>query len=221
MQDKKSVSVCIIDYGMGNLRSVYRKVCESSSDVIVSTEKEDILRAEKLILPGVGHFKVGMDNLRSRGLIPVLEEKVLVQKTPILGICLGMQLFSRYSEEGNVEGLSWLNAETLEIDSKLADGRSIKVPHMGWNTLELSTDDSTYRGITAEDELYFCHTYHVRCADEQDVRSRTNYGTSLVASVRKDNIYGMQFHPEKSHDAGALLIANFVGREVRDVVKAE
>lgn len=211
MQDKSTSTVCIIDYGMGNLRSVYNKVAQMTDQVILSADPEDLFRADKLILPGVGHFKQGMDNLKSRGLYEALLERVLLHKTPILGICLGMQLFSRYSEEGDCEGLGWIDAITMRIDSAAMEQTKVKVPHMGWNTLEIKEPHNYYEGISPEEELYFCHSYHVFCADEADVVSRTHYGIDMVASVEKDNIHGMQFHPEKSHDSGALLIKNFVG----------
>jgi len=217
MQDKLNINVCIVDYGMGNLRSVYNKVSSMATRPLLSSNHKDIMAADKLILPGVGQFGQGMKNLKEAGLIEVLEEKVLKQGCPILGICLGMQLFTQSSEEGEAAGLGWIDARTVKFDASQVDNPHFSVPHMGWNTIETQPDSPIYQGLSNTDELYFCHSYYVECNDASVIASRCSYGIEFTASVQKNNIYGMQFHPEKSHDKGALLIENFIALGVKEI----
>jgi glutamine amidotransferase len=200
-------TIVIIDYEMGNIRSVMNKIQRAGYEALVTHEVGLIKQAFKLVLPGVGHFQNGMKKLKERNLIDILNQKVLVEKTPILGICLGMQLFSKYSEEGDAEGLGWLDAETVKF--RLKDIRH-KVPHMGWNTLEQKKESLLFKDISKEHPFYFVHSYHVTCHNSQDVLSTTNYGYEFVSAVEKGNIYGTQFHPEKSHEWGEKLLLNFL-----------
>lgn len=199
--------IVIIDYGVGNLRSVENKIRRTGLETIVSFETGIIENADKLILPGVGHFLKGMNRLKERNIIEILNKKVLEDKIPILGICLGMQLFTRFSEEGNVKGLGWLNAETVKF--KLNDIQN-KVPHMGWNSIEQKKDSLILKDIPADSFYYFVHSYHVKCNDHEDILAITNYGYEFVSAVQKDNIFGTQFHPEKSHKSGEALLRNFL-----------
>lgn len=199
--------VVIVDYEMGNIRSVFNKIHRAGYKAILTDEVEDIKNSDKLILPGVGQFRNGMNKLREKGLIEILNQKVLQDKIPILGICLGMQLFSRHSEEGNAEGLGWIDAEAIKFT--LTDIR-YKVPHMGWNTLELKKESIILRDIPSESEFYFVHSYHVKCNDKKDILATTHYGYEFVSAVQKGNIFGTQFHPEKSHGAGETIIRNFL-----------
>lgn len=199
--------IVIIDYGMGNLRSVYNKFKRMDVDCLISSKKEDIESSEKLILPGVGHFKYGMENLDKLNLIDLLNKKVINEKTPILGICLGTQLFCSHSEEGNCAGLGWLNAEAVRFN--VSDKLKYKVPHMGWNDVKVKCSNSIDKVITSTDKFYFVHSYHLKCNDQADVWMTTEYDYEFVSAVRKDNIYGTQFHPEKSHDAGYELLKKF------------
>jgi glutamine amidotransferase len=198
----------IIDYGMGNLRSVYNKFKHLKVDVSISSKAEDVLNADKLILPGVGHFTKGMNNLKELGLLEIINKKVISQKTPILGICLGMQLMSKYSEEGDSEGLGWFDAETIKF--KITDTKTWKIPHMGWNTLNFSKKHNIFNDIESEDMFYFVHSYHVVCKNSNDILTTTNYNFDFTSSINRDNIFGTQFHPEKSHDSGAKLLENFI-----------
>ncbi|MBL4655119.1 MAG: imidazole glycerol phosphate synthase subunit HisH [Bacteroidia bacterium] len=203
--------IIIIDYGMGNLRSVFNKFRKIGVSAIISSDPNEIEKAGKLILPGVGHFAAGMKNIQERGLLDILTKKVLTDKTPILGICLGMQLFTCFSEEGNVDGLGWINGETIRFNfNKEEDKKKYKVPHMGWNSLDIKNGNLLYKNIPNNAMFYFVHTYHVVCKDEEDVTACTNYGYEFVSSVHKDNIYGTQFHPEKSHQDGFQIIKNFI-----------
>jgi len=199
--------IVIIDYGMGNLRSVYNKFKRMGINCIISSKKEDIESAEKLILPGVGHFKYGMQNLQSFGLIDILIKKVIDEKTPILGICLGTQLFCRHSQEGNCEGLGWLDAEVVKFN--VSDRLKYKVPHMGWNDVTVRNSNALDKVINAGEKFYFVHSYHLKCNDQTDVWMTTEYDYEFVSAVHRDNIFGTQFHPEKSHDAGYKLLKAF------------
>jgi glutamine amidotransferase len=203
---KKPVIV-IIDYGMGNIRSIMNKIHRAGHEAIVSYEQEIIMSADKIILPGVGHFLNGMKRLGERNIIDILNEKVLIKKTPILGICLGMQLLTGFSEEGNTEGLGWLDAETIRF--KLADIRH-KVPHMGWNSIEQKKESPLLKGIPDSRYYYFVHSYHVKCNVIDDILTTSHYGYEFVSSVQKENIFGTQFHPEKSHEYGEQIIRNFL-----------
>jgi imidazole glycerol-phosphate synthase subunit HisH len=203
---EKSVIV-IIDYGMGNIRSVMNKIHRSGHEAIVSYDHDIIKRADKLILPGVGHFLNGMKRLNERNIIDILNEKVLADEVPILGICLGMQLFSGFSEEGNARGLGWLDAETVKFT--LNDIKH-KVPHMGWNSIELKKESPLLKDIPDNMHYYFVHSYHVRCNNREDILATSNYGYEFVSAVQKGNIFGTQFHPEKSHEYGEQIIRNFL-----------
>ena len=199
-------SILILDYGMGNLRSVQKAFERIKVQAKISNDRNEIINADKLVLPGVGHFERGINNLKERGLVDVLNEAVLVKKIPILGICLGMQLMTEYSEEGNVEGFGWIKAQTLKFSF---ENIGLKIPHMGWNNLSIKKNASLYHGINQDDFFYFVHSYFVKCNNERNVSTETNYGKMFVSSFQEGNIYGCQFHPEKSHYAGLQMLENF------------
>lgn len=201
------MKIVIINYDMGNLRSVQKAFERVGASAMISDDPKIIEDADKLVLPGVGHFGLGMQKLHSKRIIDILHHKVSGLKTPILGICLGMQLLTRYSEEGNADGLGWIDAETLHLD---LGGHPLKVPHMGWNTVEKRKDSKALEGISPNDMFYFVHSYSVKCKDENDVLLKTTYGSTFHSAVEKENIVGFQFHPEKSHKSGLLLIKNFI-----------
>lgn len=204
MQNEKIV---IIDYGMGNLRSVEKNLHRSGYSPIISDDPTIVATADKLILPGVGHFANGMKNLSQRNLIEVLNDKVLIEKVPILGICLGMQLFGKTSEEGNAEGLRWIEARTVRFN--VGDKQKYKIPHMGWNSIIPSQDSKLLSGISSEDLFYFVHSFHLVCSDKGNILTSTKYDFEFTSAVVKDNIYGVQFHPEKSHKQGMRMLKNF------------
>lgn len=199
--------IVIIDYGMGNIRSVMNKIQRAGHDALVSYDRAKIKSADKLILPGVGHFLNGMKRLGERDLIDILNERVLQDKVPILGICLGMQLLTRFSEEGNAQGLGWIDAETVRFT--LEDIRH-KVPHMGWNSVERWKESPLLKDIPDNLQYYFVHSYHVRCNCKEDILTTSHYGYDFVSSVQNENIFGTQFHPEKSHEWGEKLLNNFL-----------
>jgi imidazole glycerol-phosphate synthase subunit HisH len=202
--------VAIVDYGMGNLHSVKRKLDRIGVHAQLTSEPSDVLRADKLLLPGVGHFGKAMEHLRTLGLIEALHEAVVVRKTPILGICLGMQLFARHSQEGDSEGLGWIDADVTRF--AVDDTLRFKVPQMGWNGVRVARPSPLLEGVTDATEFYFVHAYHMVCRDSADVLCATDYGYSFTSVVQRENIYGVQFHPEKSHDAGEVLLRNFLYR---------
>jgi glutamine amidotransferase len=200
--------IAIIDYGLGNLGSIANMLKKVSARTTISSDPAVIAQANKLILPGVGAFDAGMKNLEARGLIPLLNAQVQEKKVPILGVCLGMQLLSRRSEEGQLPGLGWLDAETIRFKFDYASA-NLKIPHMGWNRLTVCQPHPLFADIDAEIRFYFVHSYHVVCSDPDNVLAQTTYGFDFTSAVVKDNIMGVQFHPEKSHKFGMRLLKNF------------
>ena len=198
--------IAIIDYDAGNIRSVEKALLLLGQDVIITGQEEEILRADKVVLPGVGAFGDAMANLRKTGLDMTIK-KVAENGTPFLGICLGLQLlFERSDEAPGVEGLGILKGEILRIP----DQPGLKIPHMGWNSLHLQNDGRLFRGIQEGTYVYFVHSYYLKAADEKIVKASTEYSTHIHASVEKGNVFACQFHPEKSSDAGLRILRNFV-----------
>jgi|APSaa5957512622_1039677.scaffolds.fasta_scaffold02239_12 imidazole glycerol-phosphate synthase subunit HisH len=200
--------ITIVDYGMGNLRSVQKKFIRVGANVQVSRDPNIISMADKLILPGVGHFANGIKNLKEYGLWEILNSKVLVEKTPILGICLGMQLMAKNSEEGDAEGLGWFDADVVKF--RMKNSLKYKVPHMGWNNALLNKESLLFKDVPDDIAFYFVHSYHIKCHVVQDILATTEYEYQFTSAIQKDHIFGTQFHPEKSHDWGEKLFANFV-----------
>lgn len=199
--------IVIVDYGMGNLGSVLKSLNRINAVSKISTSIEDIKKADKLILPGVGHFANGMKRLKEYNYLDILNERVLKEGVPILGICLGMQLFAKHSEEGNISGLGWIDAniKRFEVDDKV----KWKVPHMGWNSINIKKENPLLEGISQDELFYFVHTYHMTCSNKNDILSTTEYSYEFTSCVQHKNIYGTQFHPEKSHDKGLEILSNF------------
>jgi glutamine amidotransferase len=200
--------IVIIDYGMGNLFSVKKRLDRIGTTNTITSNPTDVLTAEKIILPGVGHFKKAVQNLQERQLWDALNEAVLDKQIPILGICLGMQLMAKSSEEGHANGFGWFDAEVKKF--RINNSVKYKVPHMGWNQVNLLKNSLLFRNIDTQNCFYFVHSYHFECANKEDILNETIYEYSFVSAVEKNNIFGVQFHPEKSHDAGELLLENFV-----------
>ncbi len=206
MKISEKFMIGIIEYGMGNIRSIEHKLKKEGFAICSSSEPEVLDKANKLILPGVGHFGKGMKNLKESGLSDFLTDKVINRKTPILGICLGIQLFGKFSEEGNCEGLKWIDAETKRL---IVSDTNRKIPHVGWESLEIVKDSILFNGIPSDKRFYFTHSFHVVCQDSSDVIAKFNYGNTFVAAIQHENIYGTQFHPEKSHLKGMNVLINF------------
>ncbi len=200
--------IIIVDYGMGNLNSVKRKFYRIGINAEISSIPAEILNADKIILPGVGHFQKAVENLKHLKIWDALNIAVLEKRTPILGICLGMQLMAKSSEEGNVEGFGWIDAEVIRF--RIHDKLKYKVPHIGWNQVEIIKQNRLFDDVDLSSGFYFVHSYHIKCNDEHDVLNRTIYEYSFVSAFQKDNVTGLQYHPEKSHDAGEQLLRNFI-----------
>lgn len=200
--------IAIVDYGLGNLRSIFNMLDKAGIACVVTSDPEALTAADKLILPGVGHFRYGMEQLRARGVVDVLNRQVLDRKVPVLGICLGSQLLGRRSEEGDCEGLGWLEMDTVAFDrSRLTTAE--KVPHMGW----AETAHAAHPLFDGQPEepprFYYVHSYHMRCDDAADVLCEADHGYRFTAGVARGNIMGVQFHPEKSHVFGRQLLKAF------------
>lgn len=175
-------------------------------DARISNNADEIALADRLILPGVGHFYHGMEQLHHLGLVDVLKNEVFVNKKPILGICLGMQLLTQHSEEGGIDGLGFISAQTKKFKF---DNAQLKVPHMGWNSVHFQKESALITDISLYPRYYFVHSYYVECVNQQDVLCTTEYGHDFVSGFQHEDIYGLQFHPEKSHKFGMELLANF------------
>ena len=198
--------IAILDYDAGNIKSVEKALKLLGQEVTVTREREAILKADKVILPGVGAFGDAMEKIRRYGLYEVIHE-VTGRGTPFLGICLGLQLlFERSEESPGAEGLGILKGEILRIPDK----PGLKVPHMGWNSLEFREDGRLFEGMQKEPYVYFVHSYYLKAADEGIVTAVTEYGTQIHASVESGNVFACQFHPEKSSDVGIRILKNFL-----------
>ena len=207
--------IAIIDYDAGNIRSVEKAMAKLGQEVWITRDRERIMNADKVILPGVGSFGDAMAHLREYNLVEVIKD-VVAEKKPFLGICLGLQLLYESSEETpGVEGLGLLKGKILRIPDGVAeDKRPLKIPHIGWNSLSFPQKGRLFEGFSREPYVYFVHSYYLK-AEEDIVTARTEYGVSIDASVEKGNLFACQFHPEKSSEAGLKILENFVrlGRE--------
>jgi glutamine amidotransferase len=203
--------IVIVDYGMGNLGSIANMLKRVGAKGVISADPSVIEIADKLILPGVGAFDNGMKNLDNLGLIPILKAKVFEEKTPLLGVCLGMQLLTQRSAEGTMPGLGWIGAETVRFRFDNTQ-QGLKTPHMGWNFIKVKQPSPIFDNMYENPRFYFVHLYHVVCEDDRNVLATTYYGYEFASAVIRENIIGMQFHPEKSHKFGMRLFRNFVER---------
>ncbi|MGN0159325.1 MAG: imidazole glycerol phosphate synthase subunit HisH [Brotaphodocola sp.] len=198
--------IAIIDYDAGNLRSVEKALLALGGDPVITREKEKILEADKVILPGVGSFGDAMGKLHQYGLVDVIHQ-VVEKGTPFLGICLGLQLlFERSEETPGIDGLGVLKGEILRIPD--CDG--LKIPHMGWNSLKIRPDSRLFAGVADDSYVYFVHSYYLKAADEAQVAATTEYSTHIHAAVEAGNVFACQFHPEKSSDVGLHILKNFI-----------
>lgn len=204
----------VINYGMGNLNSIANMVKKAGGNAKISSRIEDIEHATQLILPGVGAFDNGMKNLESLGLISILTRRVIEDGIPILGICLGMQLMTRSSEEGVLPGLRWFEADTRRFDFG-TDAERLKVPNMGWRPVKPWRSSHLFAGTDGLPRFYFVHSYHCVPDRRRDVLATAHYGYEFCCGVHRENIWGVQFHPEKSHKFGYRLLSNFLQLDER------
>jgi imidazole glycerol-phosphate synthase subunit HisH len=201
--------ITIIDYKMGNLGSIKNMFKYLGIESKIESDPDKIINASKILLPGVGSFKKAMANLDKGGFLPILEKKIINEKTPIMGICLGMQLLFETSEEGNCNGLGFIKGDVVRFNFN-DENRKFNIPHMGWNIVKMKKDSLLSQNMYNENKFYFVHSYHAQCKDNEDVLMSTNYGYEFVSGIEKDNIFGFQFHPEKSHKYGKKLFENFI-----------
>jgi glutamine amidotransferase len=197
--------IAIVNYGMGNLGSVFNMFKRIGVEAQILDRPDDLLTAKKILLPGVGAFDNAMKRINESGFLDVLNQKALVEKVPILGICLGMQLLTRGSEEGSLQGLGWIAADTIRFPNH----NGLKVPHMGWNLVHPASPSPLCVSLPIEPRFYFVHSYHVHVDDERNSILKCTYGVDFDAAVQHENIFGAQFHPEKSHKFGMRLLENF------------
>lgn len=196
--------IAILDFGLGNVKSIYNMFRRIGVDSFITSNAVDLINADKYILPGVGSFDHGIVSLRKATFFPILEKEVLLKNKPILGICLGMQLLTKSSSEGKELGLGWIEAHTLKFNIS----NQLSVPHMGWNIVYPKVEQGIFRDLT-HNRFYFVHSYYVECANLGDVLATSDYGGRFCCSLRNKNIFGVQFHPEKSHKYGMQLLKNF------------
>ena len=203
--------IVIADYKCGNIGSVCNMLKKAgTNDVRIGSSQDDFKGAEGIILPGVGSFDIGIANLRDRGLEPVLNELVLAKKIPLLGICLGMQLLLGESEEGTKPGLGWISGKNIRFALPLVSG--LKVPHMGWNTVVPTIHSQMFAGQQEGFGFYFVHSYYAQVDNPDDVAGYTEHGITFTCALERENIWGVQFHPEKSHKHGLQLMRTFLKR---------
>jgi imidazole glycerol-phosphate synthase subunit HisH len=198
----------IVDYGSGNPASIVNMLKRCGINAVVSSAPETIAKAERLILPGVGIFDHGMTEIHRRGLFPILNHRVLNDKVPILGICLGLQLLMENSEEGQEKGLGWIPGSVIRFRENRFS-KDLKVPHMGWSEVQLKKTSPLFRDMYPDPRFYFVHSFHLEPHNPEDILCTALHGYEFTAGVEKDNIAGVQFHPEKSHKFGMRLLANF------------
>lgn len=207
--------ITIIDYGMGNLNSVANMINRLGGQAMRTSDPVLIAEAEKIILPGVGAFDQGMQNIRDGGWIDALNDAVLRRRVPLLGICLGMQLMCKSSEEGKLPGMGWIDAEVKRF--RLPAESAVKVPHMGWNAVAVVKPNPLISGDEGEQRFYFVHSYHAVCKQSEDVLAIAQHGYDFPAAFGHGNIFGVQFHPEKSHRFGMALLKKFVELECSSI----
>lgn len=200
--------ITIIDYGVGNINAfvnVYKRV---DVPVKIAKTKEDLEDAQKLILPGVGHFDHAMAQLNNSGMRDTLDELVLGKEIPVIGICVGMQMMANSSDEGKLEGLKWIDATVKKFDETKIN-QVTRLPHMGWNDVKPVKDMELFKGLEKDSIFYFLHTYYFHCHNSEDIMAVTQYGDEFASAAHHENKYGIQFHPEKSHHYGEILLHNF------------
>lgn len=201
-------TLIIVDYRMGNLHSVKKKLDRLKTTSSITSNPRDIIKADKIILVGVGHFAKAMKNIQELDLLDALSEVAIIKKKPVLGICLGMQLMAKDSEEGNTEGLGWLDANVRKM--QVDDTLKFKIPHTGWNKITQSKKSHLMKGIPESSEFYFVHSYYLKSNETSNILNETEYCFKFTSAIEKDNIFGVQYHPEKSHDVGEVLLKNFI-----------
>lgn len=204
MLDMGYEMITIVNYGLGNLGSIQNMLKRIGVESVIASNYDEVKKAEKIILPGVGKFDAGMKGIEKADIKEILDYKALSEKVPVLGICLGMQLLTGKSQEGTLPGLGWIDAEVLRFNLN----SNFKVPHMGWNETELVGESALTENLNGA-RFYFVHSYYVKMCNENETILKTEYGVNFTSAFQHENIYGVQFHPEKSHKYGMQLLKNF------------
>jgi len=199
----------VVDYGISNIGSLVNMLKKIGANSVVTNNPQIVMQGTKIILPGIGAFDAGMRRLNELNLVAALNQKVMHEKIPALGICLGMQLMANKSEEGMLPGLSWFDGEVVRFNFSDSN-RGLKIPHMGWNYIDLKKSSRLIQNNDASQKFYFVHSYHFKTSIQEDILATTHYGYDFVSAVEKGNIAGVQFHPEKSHSFGLRLLTNFI-----------
>ena len=199
--------ITVINYGLGNINAIKRVYNNLNIPVKIATKVNDLENSEKYILPGVGAFDYAMQKLNESGLKDVLSDKIINDKKHILGICVGMQIMAKSSDEGNLPGLGWLDAKVKKLDN-INDGK-LSIPHMGWNNIIPNKTSSILNGLNTKSNFYFLHSYYLETHLSDIIIAKANYGSDFICAVNQKNIFGVQFHPEKSHNQGIELLKNF------------
>jgi len=200
--------ITIINYGCGNIKAIQNVYNKLSVKTKVASHNEDLKDAQKLILPGVGAFDFAMQKLLDSGMMDIINELVLQKKIPVLGICVGVQLMAKTSEEGSLNGLGWINGEVKKFDEKRLEKR-VNLPHMGWNDVYPVKSSPLFNELENEGKFYFLHSYYLSVIDKSQIIAKSDYSGEFVCAVNQGNVYGVQFHPEKSHRYGVKLLENF------------
>ena len=201
--------IAIIDYGVGNIKAFGNVYHSSGIPFKIATSWQDLKHGvSKIILPGVGSFDHAMQSLQNSGMRERLDELVTEERKPVIGICVGMQMLAKSSDEGEMSGLGWIDGAVKRFD-RAEIGEERPLPHMGWNSLEILTNDSIFDGLDEESRFYFLHSYYFVCNNSADILATANYGKEFACAVKSDNVYGIQCHPEKSHHNGIKLLNNF------------
>jgi len=198
----------IVDYGLGNVKAFANIYHKANMRFVIARGPADLRDVDRVILPGVGAFDQAMGRLTASGMRAPLEELVLGKRAPVIGVCVGLQILMRSSEEGTSPGLGWIDGDVVRFQ-RPADDAQLRIPHMGWNDVDARNGSALFAGVGADAHFYFLHSYYVRCEREEDVLATTNYSRNFACAVQRGNIFGVQFHPEKSHQFGVRLLKNF------------
>jgi glutamine amidotransferase len=199
--------IAIVDYGMGNPGSIRNMILRAGAECVITSDPSVIGGSDRLILPGVGAFDHAINRMKVMGLSNIIREQAVTRSKPLLGICLGLQVLCKSSEEGRLPGLGLIDADAVKFNF---DGKeALRVPHMGWNNISIRKSSPLLEGMPPNPRFYFVHAYHVKCKESSDILASTEYGISFTSIVSRGNVYGVQFHPEKSHKYGLKLMQNF------------
>lgn len=200
--------IAIIDYGVGNISAFVNIFKQLNIPAKIAKNEADLQDADKLILPGVGHFDYAMQRFNDSGMKERVNHLVTVEKKPVLGICVGMQMMAERSDEGDLKGLGWINSEVIKFDESMRSAK-LPLPHMGWNDVSPTTDNPLFNNLNNEARFYFLHSYYFKCNEIENSTADADYGSKFTCAVNRENVYGVQFHPEKSHHYGITLLKNF------------